>query len=181
MNYLDIIFIVPLLWGAYRGFKKGLIIEVATLVALGLGIWGGIHFSDFISELITGKMDQSYVPVVAFSVTFLLIVALVFALGKVLEKFVNIVQLKLINKITGSVFSLLKIALMISVVLVIADSYESRNEVLPSEAKNDSLLYEPLSGLSQRVIPAIGTSHLFPEGAQEISDSTQAEIASINP
>ena len=44
VNYLDIIFIVPLIWAGFRGFKKGLIIEVSTLIAFGLGIWGGIHF-----------------------------------------------------------------------------------------------------------------------------------------
>ena len=45
MNYLDIIIIIPLIWGAYKGFRKGFIIEIASLIALILGIWGGINFS----------------------------------------------------------------------------------------------------------------------------------------
>ena len=46
MNYLDIVLALFLVYGAYNGFKKGLIIEIATLIALCLGIYGSILFSD---------------------------------------------------------------------------------------------------------------------------------------
>ena len=45
MNYFDIIFVIPLLWGAYKGFSKGFVLEIASFVALGLGVWGGLKFS----------------------------------------------------------------------------------------------------------------------------------------
>ena len=37
MNYIDIVILLFLLYGAFRGFSKGLIIEVATLAGLILG------------------------------------------------------------------------------------------------------------------------------------------------
>lgn len=40
MNYIDIVILLFLLYGAFRGFSKGLIIEVATLAGL---IIGGFH------------------------------------------------------------------------------------------------------------------------------------------
>ena len=57
MNYIDIFLLVPLLWGAFKGFKKGLIIEVVSLIALGLGIWGGVHFSDFSTTFLADKLS----------------------------------------------------------------------------------------------------------------------------
>ncbi len=45
MNYIDIILGLLLLVAAVRGFMKGFIYEVASLAALILGVWGGIHFS----------------------------------------------------------------------------------------------------------------------------------------
>ncbi len=42
MNWLDIGIAVPLVWGAYVGFKKGLVIELASLAALILGIYAAI-------------------------------------------------------------------------------------------------------------------------------------------
>ena len=42
MGVLDIIFIIPIVWLAYKGFSKGLIIELATLAALVLGIYASL-------------------------------------------------------------------------------------------------------------------------------------------
>jgi membrane protein required for colicin V production len=39
MGILDIVFIIPIVWLAYIGFKKGLIVELSTLVALILGVF----------------------------------------------------------------------------------------------------------------------------------------------
>jgi membrane protein required for colicin V production len=49
MNSIDILLIIPLVYAAWKGFKHGLIIEVFTLLALFVGIYVGIHFSDFMS------------------------------------------------------------------------------------------------------------------------------------
>jgi membrane protein required for colicin V production len=48
MNYLDIILAIPLLWGLYKGVSKGIIKELASLVALIVGIYGAVHFADSI-------------------------------------------------------------------------------------------------------------------------------------
>ena len=108
MNYIDIFLIVPLIWGAFKGYKKGLIIEVVSLAALGLGIWGGIYFSDYAVNLIVDKVDDKYITITAFMLTFLVIVLVVYFLGKLLEKIIDIVQLKFINKLAGACFGLLK-------------------------------------------------------------------------
>ena len=114
MNYVDIILVVPLLWGAYKGFKKGLVIELISLIALALGIWGAVHFSDFASNLLSDSIDQKYLSLTAFMVTFITIVVLVYFIGKLMEKVVDIVQLKFVNKLLGACFGLLKFGLIIS-------------------------------------------------------------------
>ena len=58
MNYVDIILAAPLLLGAFKGFKKGLIIELISLIALAVGIWGAVHFSDFAVQLLAENIDQ---------------------------------------------------------------------------------------------------------------------------
>ncbi len=176
MNYLDIIFIVPLIWAAYRGFNKGLIIEVSSLVALGLGIWGGIHFSDYIADLITGKVDSQYIPLVSFSLTFIIIVATVFVLGKLLEKAVNLVQLKLVNKISGAGFGIAKVVLIISVLLVIINSYDDKLNLIPPKVKEESLLYNPLTEVSLTVIPALEKSDLFEKEEELIPSADTVKL-----
>ena len=41
MIWIDIVFLVPLLWGVYTGFKKGLVSQVLGLVSIIIGIWIG--------------------------------------------------------------------------------------------------------------------------------------------
>lgn len=158
MSTIDIVIVIPIIWAAYRGFKKGLIIEVSSLIALSLGIWGAIHFSYYIADIITDKVDDKYIPLASFTVTFILIVAGVFVLGRILEKFVNIIQLRFVNKIAGASFGVLKILLILSVVLVIINSYDKQLKLIPNDVKEGSTLYYPLSNLSKSVIPALKNS-----------------------
>lgn len=177
MNYLDIIFIVPLIWAGFRGFKKGLIIEVSTLLAFGLGIWGGIHFSNFIAELLSDSIESKYVPLVSFSITFILIVATVFVLGRMIEKAVNLVQLKLVNKVTGAAFGVAKIVMVMSVLLVIVNSFDQKANIVPKDLKENSLLYQPLSDISLKVIPALKNSQLFTDSVVlSIPDSSSIAL-----
>ncbi len=55
MNYIDLIIAIPLVWGVFVGFKNGLIIEVASLAALLLGIFGAIHFSDLTANFLVTR------------------------------------------------------------------------------------------------------------------------------
>jgi membrane protein required for colicin V production len=161
MNYIDIFLIVPLLWGAFKGYKKGLVIEVISLAALGLGIWGGIYFSDYAVNLIIEKVDDKYIPITAFMLTFLTIVLVVYFLGKLLEKIIDIVQLKFINKLAGAFFGLLKFGLIISILLFITDRYNQRFNFLPENFSETSLIYKPLVDLPNVLIPAIKSSELY--------------------
>jgi len=161
MATIDIVIMVPIFWSAYQGFRKGLIIEVSSLIALGLGLWGGIHFSDYVAEIITGKVEDKYMPLVSFTLTFILIVAGVFVLGKVLEKFINIIQLKLVNKLAGASFGALKILLILSVVFVLVDSYDAKLNLIPKSVKEESVLYYPLADFSRTVVPAMKEHKMF--------------------
>ena len=72
MNYIDIILAIPLLWAIYMGFTKGFIIEITSLIALFLGVYGAIHFSYYISDSM--KLSSAYSPLISFAITFLIIV-----------------------------------------------------------------------------------------------------------
>ena len=171
MNYVDIILAAPLLWGAFKGFKKGLIIELISLIALAVGIWGAVHFSDFAVQLLAENIDQKYLPLTAFLLTFISIVVLVYFVGKLLEKVVNIVQLKFINKVLGACFGLLKFWLIISVVLFIVERYNKKFDFVPKEYVCTSLLYGPMSELPKQIIPAIEESKLYQTATKKTEDN----------
>lgn len=148
MNFLDILFIIPIIWFAYQGFKRGLIIELASLLALILGIYAALYFSGYAADFLINNMDMGpkYVPLTSFILTFIVVVILVYFIGKILEKLVNIVALGFLNKLAGGFFGILKAAVVLSVVLLIINQFN--DDLISKQKKKNSLLYGPISGIA---------------------------------
>lgn len=178
MNYFDIIIIIPLLWGAFKGFKKGLVIEIASLVALFLGIWGGVKFSS-VSAQYLGKMfdiSEKIMPLISFSITFIIIVIAIFALAKLLQKLIKAVSLGLINKIAGAAFGVLKFGLIISVILSLVNNINAELKFIEPEMENSSLLYKPLSKIAPKIIPGLEDISLKKAVENAVMEEASTEI-----
>lgn len=177
MNSIDILLIIPLIYGAWKGFKHGLIIEVFTLLALFVGIYVGIHFSDFTARLLRENvgLNSKYLPIIAFTITFLAVGAMVFFLGKTIEKLIKITALTPLNKFAGVFFSLLKYVYMLSTLLVIVESYDEKLAFFPAKVKQDSLLYSPILKVSTTTIPSLKESAIFLKNAMQTDTSTYTD------
>ena len=68
-----------------------------------MGIYAGIHFSDFMATILRENVgiESEYLPAIAFTITFLLVGAMVYFAGKLVEKGLKIVALGMVNKIAG--------------------------------------------------------------------------------
>lgn len=157
MTVIDIILGALLLFGLIRGFMKGLFVEVASLVALIAGVYGAIHFSDFAAEFLNSKLDwdEKYINIVAFAITFVIIVLTIALAGKALTKLANFAALGILNKLLGGVFGALKIGLILSILLIV---FDNMNDTIPFADEDDlenSILYEPVKGLAPMLFPSI--------------------------
>lgn len=173
MNYIDIILIVPLLWGLYKGFTKGLIIEAASIIALGLAMWGAIKFHDLVSVWMNDTMQwhSKYLPLLAFALIFIGVLLIVFGIAKLIETFVKAIALGFVNKLAGAVFGMLKFGLILSVLVFVLNAVEQSIRVIPAETKQGSLLYEPVGKIAPLVIPGLLDSKLR---TVPLADSTDA-------
>jgi membrane protein required for colicin V production len=158
MNYIDAIIIVILGLGMVRGFINGFVKEVASLLALILGIWGAIKFSGFTAGKLYDYFDLSgkYVGIVSFLITFAIIVVIIHFIGLLIDKLVDAVSLSFINRLLGIVFGLLKSVLILSVVLVVLNAINDRRQFLPDDAIEASVLYKPVSDVAPAIFPIIG-------------------------
>ena len=155
MNIFDIVFLVVFIWAAYKGFSKGLIIQAASLAALLLGIIGAIKFSGYTAFVLTKKFNVTgeYLQLTAFAITFVIIVIAVHIVARLTEKFVKAVALDFVNRILGLLFSTIKIAFIVSIILVIINTIDYKTPFLPKDSVNKSLLYKPLSSLAPMLFP----------------------------
>jgi membrane protein required for colicin V production len=158
MNYIDFIIIALLLFGALRGFTEGFIKELASLLALVLGIWGAIKFSSYTAARLYDYFDMTgrYVGIIAFLVTFIVIVILVHFVGLVVDKFVDNLALGFMNRLVGIIFGAFKTALIISVILVILNAIDAKHPFLPKEKIEQSKFYNPIADIAPALFPIIG-------------------------
>ncbi len=162
MTYLDVFIALPLLWGIYSGFTKGLIISVATLVALILGVYAAIHFSPFVGEYLNSWFhpNPKHLNLLSFALTFILVVIVVRLIGWILDRFVKAVALGFVNRLLGVVFSVLKWAFILSVLFSIIDSSEFTKGILKEEVKDESILYRPISKVAPFVFPYLNFENI---------------------
>ncbi len=158
MNTVDIILGIILLLAFYSGFKKGLFVALASLVALVAGVFGAIYFSGFAAGFISESFDwgEQTTQLAAFAVTFLIIVFVVSTAGKFLTKIADFAALGLVNKLLGGVFATLQFAFIISVVFMFINASSSLSGfIISKEKKESSVLYGPVSSLGPLILPHI--------------------------
>ena len=155
MNTVDIIIAVILLFGLVKGFMKGLFIEITSLVGLVLGVYGALHFSFYLSDILKENVswDQSMIQIVAFAGTFLVILLALVFLGKALTKIAETMFLGFFNKLLGAVFGVLKYALILSIVFLIYDQINASLKFISKEKSKESILYEHVRDLAPTIFP----------------------------
>lgn len=168
MNWLDWAIIALLSLAAFKGFSRGFIVEVAALLALVLGIWAGIHFSDRVVEMIgLGPKNAA----IAFVITFVVVLLAVHLLAKLLTTVVDIAQLGLPNKLAGVAFGSLRKLFTISVALNLLAGYSA--EAQPSEAvREGSTLYSSARAFAPLFLPVLGET----KWVQRAVDAVKEEV-----
>lgn len=153
MNYLDILIAIPLLWGFYRGFTKGLILQLAGMISFVLGIYAAILFSDAAAAKLKVWLNWQtpYLPLIAFVATFLAVLIGILLLGKIISTAMNETPIGWANKLSGAVLGSIKYLLLISVILFIVDKVTW----LDKKTKEKSLLYRPVSRVAPILYPAL--------------------------
>lgn len=157
MNYIDIVILLFLLYGAFRGFSKGLIIEVATLAGLILGVFIAIRYSPFTEGILKDFLNitSRYLSYIALAVTFLLVVIVVYLLGKMLTRLVDIISLGLVNKLLGTLLGIAKYFIMVCVLLMIVDALNDKFHFISEETRENSLLFDSFLNFAQQMYNTI--------------------------
>ncbi len=153
MNLLDIILGLLLAYGLYKGLKNGLFVEIASLAAIIIGLYGAIQFSYLTGNYLSQNMDwdENYIKLTAFIITFIAIVLLVNMAGKILTKIANFAMLGLLNKVAGGLFGVLKTAVILGTLLYFFESASSSFNLIENNTVAESILYKPVRDIGALV------------------------------
>tara|TARA_B110000459_G_scaffold46844_1_gene52267 strand:- start:2193 stop:2711 length:519 start_codon:yes stop_codon:yes gene_type:complete len=155
MSVIDIIVGALILYGVVKGLFKGFFVEVTSLLALLVGVYGAVHFSNYAAQILLNNFQWSEktTNITAFAVTFVSIVIVISLAGKALTRLADFAALGLLNKVLGALFGGTKIALIISVLLLI---FSTLNKTIPFASNDEieaSLLYTPVKSLAPMILP----------------------------
>ena len=163
MYWLDIVLAIPMAWFVYKGFRKGLIFELSSLIGLVVGIYCSIKFSKYVSTLI--GIEGEYSILVAFFITFIAVYLLSLFLGKCVEGLMKMMKMGIMNNILGSVFGLLKCVCMLSVVMYYVVLIDFDKVIITDKTREQSLFYQPIERTGNLLI---GTLKDYVQEAKEI-------------
>jgi len=157
MSTLDIILVIFLFYFAYKGFTNGFIISIATLVGLVLGFYAASHFSEFTANWMQHDMGlkSSNIKLIAYIVTFVIVVVLIFLLGRFLTGIVKTVGLGIVNRLAGALLGIAKGMLIASLLFLLFSKIDPHQSLFTAQHKKGSVLYKPVSAVAPAVIPLI--------------------------
>ncbi|WP_445456509.1 CvpA family protein [Flavobacterium sp. HNIBRBA15423] len=157
MSFIDIVFAVLLCYALYKGIKNGLFVELASLIALVTGIFVAIKFSYLVKNILEPKVtwEPKYIEIIAFALTFILVVVLIHLSAKLLTKIADFAYLGWINKLAGAIFSALKTILLLSIVILLFEKVNINNALVKQETLDKSIFYNPTKEISAFLYPKI--------------------------
>ena len=161
MKTLDIILLIPLVFGAVLGFRKGLLLEIIGILAFVLAIVGGFKLMQlgitYLKDYFEG-IDH-LLPFISFIIIFLAIILLINMLGKVVKKMIDMTLLGGVDKFAGALVGMVKWAIGISIILFLTINFGIE---LPGQDE-DLVLYPFMVDLGPNIISALDVVLPFAE------------------
>ena len=157
MNWVDIALAIPMVWGLYKGFTSGFIMEVARIVALIAGVYLAVRFAQELSEYLYKNTDftNEFLPIISFAIIFIGVVVLVHFFAKAIEKLAKAVALGWANKAAGAAFGMFRFTFLLSILILMLGRFELLDKFNRGETAKGSFLYEPVTQLAPFILPIL--------------------------
>jgi membrane protein required for colicin V production len=164
LNFLDYIILAILLLFLIHGYRQGIIVGLATFVALLLGIYAAVHFSNYLDSTLMEHLHPSrkWLPILSFSITFLLVVIAVMLVAKLTEKLVDVVGMGFFNHFGGAALGLVKGVILISILIFMLSSLDHGGKWISEKHKKGSFFYSHVAQIFPRLMKTFGGEIKFP-------------------
>ena len=119
MTALDILLLLPLGIGAVKGYRRGLVLEVVSLLAFVLAAVGGLSLLSAAVPLVRQYVGDAFgmLSLVSFALVFVVIMWGVHLLGGLLKTAVHLTPLGVLDNLLGGAAGMLKWLLGLSLLL----------------------------------------------------------------
>lgn len=158
MNVIDIVLMVVALIAFLVGWRKGLVSAIGGLVALVGAVLTARTYAAHLAAIFAGwwsEMDEKVLYIIAFALLFLAVNLVISLLAHILEGLLKALFLGWLNRLFGSLLSLVVAAFMMSIVLNIYEFADKNHRLISQAIIEDSALYQPVLKVLPTVVPEL--------------------------
>ncbi len=148
MNWLDIVMLAPIAWWGFKGFRHGFVYEIFSLLALIVGFWAAIHFSDLLLQWLEIPLAKT----VSFSIILFATIFLVRIAGRMMQKVVRLAIPKLVDHLLGLLFGVAKVILICSMAFYFINMVDKNELLIKREVKEASMLYKHVEPIVPEIL-----------------------------
>lgn len=120
---LDLIFAVVIVLAILKGYQRGLIVGLFSLVAVIIGLAAAMKLSAVVAQYIGNavKVSDEWLPVISFAVVFIIVVLLIRLGANAIERTIEVVMLGWLNRLGGIILYVVIYTIVFSVLLFYAE------------------------------------------------------------
>ena len=177
MKMLDLIILLPLIYGAYKGYKRGFIMSLFMLLAVIVGLYVAFHFTDVIVDygMKHYEWTSKYISPITFLSLFLVVGAGIYFGGKVLESVIKLAKLSVLNSLAGALLGLLQWTYFVGSLLLMLISFDQKEKIISKETKQHSIILPVMTSVLHGSIPGVSSSSLFDYYEKQIQSKDHDE------
>jgi membrane protein required for colicin V production len=151
MNFLDIIFLIPFCFFLIQGLRKGVIVEVFSILALLIAVIGSMTLTNSVLLRLESWTKSVITPYIIYVVVFIILFFLVILFAKLIEKILKTAKLNLFNRIAGAAFGAIKAIIIVSLLFWVTD----QANILKETQKESSIFFNKIKPAAPIVISFI--------------------------
>lgn len=152
---IDIIFLMLMLLACVKGYSKGLIVALFSVLAFIAGLAAALKLSVYATEKLSGTFNSAgkWLPLISFVLVFLVVVILVNLVAKLIQKSVEMLMLGLVNRVGGMILFVLFYCILLSILLF----YAVQLRIISAETVKASVVYPYIEPLAPKLMHALGS------------------------
>jgi membrane protein required for colicin V production len=152
---IDVILVVIVVLAIIKGYQRGLIVGIFSLLAIIIGLAAAMKLSTVVAGYIGKaiKVSEAWLPVISFAVVFILVVLLVRLGANMLQKTIEISMLGWVNRLGGILFYLATFIIVYSIILF----YAEQVRLIQPETIKNSVTFSYIQPWGPKVMEGFAT------------------------
>lgn len=156
MNWIDIVLLIPIVYGIIRGIIKGAVLEVSSFIGVILGILIARSYAPSFAEYIIKWFDFSSIEnakLISFVIIFVFVAVCLHIIALMIDKILKIILLEWLNRLLGGIFGCIKFIIILSVFINFFHFVNKKIDFVSKQSIENSMLYKPVKKIIPTILP----------------------------